>query len=158
MVTGSPEDGSGAQAGAPATGSPGDQPSPAAEIQDIPLTADQVRVVDPPDGNRAELDDIGFVVDGELSTAWDTDTYNSAAFGNLKPGMGILIDLGEARHVASVRVELGTPGATAEIRTGESDPGDSTAGDDEIGLLALHQLDHRRRMPRALMPEHIQQR
>jgi iron(III) transport system ATP-binding protein len=31
------------------------------------------------------------VVDGDLSTTWRTDTYNSPAFGNLKPGMGLLI-------------------------------------------------------------------
>ena len=128
-LTGSSEEGSEGQAGAPVTASPSDEPSPAAEIVDLPLTAGQVRVVDPPGGNRAELDGIELVVDDDLSTAWRTDTYTTADFGKLKPGMGILIDLGEPRHVASVRVELGTPGATAEIRAGETDPGNSSAGD-----------------------------
>lgn len=131
-LTGSSEEGSEGQAGAPVTASPSDEPSPAAEIVDLPLTAGQVRVVDPPGGNRAELDGIELVVDDDLSTAWRTDTYTTADFGKLKPGMGILIDLGEPRHVASVRVELGTPGATAEIRAGETDPGNSSAGDAEI--------------------------
>src|SRR5690606_30987527 len=116
----------------PATASPGTEPSPSSEIVDIPLSADQVRVVDPPNGNRAELEGVELVVDGKLDTAWDTDTYTTASFGNIKPGMGILIDLREERHVASVRVELGTPGATAEIRTGQTDPGNSSQGDAEI--------------------------
>lgn len=131
-LTGPSEDDTGLQAGPPATASPGTEPSPSSEIVDIPLSADQVRVVDPPNGNRAELEGVELVVDGKLDTAWDTDTYTTASFGNIKPGMGILIDLREERHVASVRVELGTPGATAEIRTGQTDPGNSSQGDAEI--------------------------
>lgn len=100
--------------------------------EEIALDPSQVRVVDPPQGDRAELDDVALVVDGDLTTSWRTDRYNSAQFGGIKPGMGILINLGEPRHVASVRVELGTPGATAEVRVGDEDPGSSPKGDDEV--------------------------
>lgn len=109
---------------APANGS--DTPAP------IPLTADQIRVVDPPNGDRTELDGIEAVLDGDLSTSWRTDTYTSADFGNIKPGMGILIDLGEERRVDLVRVELATGGATAELRVGDRDPGSSRNGDEEV--------------------------
>lgn len=118
--------GPGPTASAPATIEPTGQAAP------IELTADQVRVVDPPDGNRAELRDVELVVDGDLSTGWRTDRYNSADFGSIKPGMGILINLGEPRQVDSVRVELATGGATADLRVGDSDPGSSRAGDDQI--------------------------
>jgi hypothetical protein len=112
-----------------ATGAP---EAPDATPAPIPLTADQVRVVDPPQGNRAELDGIELVLDDDLSTSWQTDTYNSAAFGGIKPGMGILLDLGEPTQVASVRLELATAGATAQLRVGETDPGSSSAGDDQV--------------------------
>jgi hypothetical protein len=112
------------------TGSPSTEPT--ADPEPIPLTAGQVRVVDPPDGNRAELTGVELVVDGDLNTGWRTDRYNSATFGDIKPGMGILINLGEPRHLDQVRVELATGGATADLRVGEADPGSSTAGDEQI--------------------------
>jgi hypothetical protein len=106
--------------------------TPEGEPEPIPLTPDQVRVVDPPPGDRTELTEVELVVDDNLETAWQTDRYNSAQFGNLKPGMGILINLGEPRHLDHVQVELARDGATAEMRVGDSDPGQSQAGDNEI--------------------------
>ena len=106
--------------------------TPDGEPGPITITADQVRVVDPPPGDRTELAEVEFVVDDSLDTAWQTDRYNSAQFGNLKPGMGILINLGEPRHVANVQVELARDGATAELRVGSEDPGQSQSGDNEV--------------------------
>jgi putative peptidoglycan lipid II flippase len=46
-------------------------------------------------------------------------TYRgSAAFGNLKPGVGVLLDLGGEQTLAGVTVQTSTPGTTVEIRTG----------------------------------------
>jgi hypothetical protein len=115
-----------------ASGTPGPTPEPTAEPGPIPLSAEQVRVVDPPQGNRAELADVQLVVDGDISTGWRTDRYNSADFGGIKPGMGILINLGEPIHVSLVQVELATGGATADLRVGDEDPGSTTAGDDQV--------------------------
>ncbi len=99
----------------------------------IALTADQVRVVDPPDGDRTELDGIGAVVDGDPTTVWSTDEYFGADFGGgIKPGMGILIDLGASTRVDSVRVVTAQSGATAELRTGTADPGNTSEGDGTI--------------------------
>ncbi|GAA4678087.1 protein kinase family protein [Phytohabitans rumicis] len=100
--------------------------------QNFALRADQVRVVDPPDGDRSGLDDVAKVVDGNDNTGWETSGYKNAKFGNLKPGMGILIDLGQPRTVSSVQVTLSAPGVSAELRTGDQDPGDSSSGDDAI--------------------------
>jgi hypothetical protein len=98
----------------------------------IPVRADQVRVVDPPTGDRQELAGIERVVDGKDTTGWATDEYNRANFGGLKPGMGILINLGTPTKVASVRVVVGQQGATIALRTGVEDPGNTSAGDDQI--------------------------
>jgi hypothetical protein len=111
------------------SGEPGE---PTGEPAAIPLDPSQVRVVDPPRGNRAELDQVEFVVDDDPETVWRTDHYLSADFGQIKPGMGILVNLGEPRQLATVRVELATPGATADLRVGDADPGSSSGGDDQI--------------------------
>lgn len=101
--------------------------------QPIALTSDQVRIVDPPGGNRAELEGVENVIDDDLATGWSTDEYYGPAdFGGIKPGMGILIDLGELTTVDAVKVSTAQSGATIELRTGPTDPGNTSAGDDTI--------------------------
>ncbi|SDD57396.1 protein kinase family protein [Glycomyces harbinensis] len=100
---------------------------------EVELDADAIRVVDPPDGDRDQGEGVEAVIDGNASTGWSTNTYyNDPGFGNLKPGMGILIDLGEAREVASVRVQMTSAGATVGLLSGDEDPGDSSEGDQAI--------------------------
>jgi eukaryotic-like serine/threonine-protein kinase len=118
--------------GAPGEESPAPGEEPAGEPAPITLDPGQLRIVDPPDGNRAELEGVEALVDDDITTGWQTDRYNSATFGNIKPGMGILINLGEPRSLSTIQVQLATAGATAEILVGDSDPGNSTEGDDEI--------------------------
>jgi hypothetical protein len=55
--------------------------------------------------------------DGDPSTAWETERYDSAAFGGLKEGVGLLVDLGAPTAVGRVEVALTRPGVTAELRT-----------------------------------------
>ena len=107
-------------------------PAPVGAGGAIPVRADQVRIVDPPKGDRKEL--VGFekVVDGNETTGWSTDEYNRANFGGLKPGMGVLINLGAPTKVEAVRVVVSQQGATMELRTGTSDPGPTSDGDAEI--------------------------
>jgi hypothetical protein len=99
----------------------------------IPLTADQVRIVDPPQGTRSEINGAGAVVDGNPSTVWKTEHYHTSAnFGDKKPGMGILINFGKTVTVATVRITFIAPGATVELRGGDTDPGNNSAGDGQI--------------------------
>jgi eukaryotic-like serine/threonine-protein kinase len=98
----------------------------------LKLTASQVRIVDPK-GDRTELKNAGLTVDGDPNTGWKTDGYkNKPDFGGSKPGMGILIKLPEPVRVASVKVQLTMPGATAELRTGTADHEETSAGDKAI--------------------------
>jgi eukaryotic-like serine/threonine-protein kinase len=97
----------------------------------IELRADNVRVVDPK-GDRTELAGVDKAIDGDESTGWETDAYTRANFGGLKPGMGILINLGQPRKISDVRVTLNAGGATAALLTGPSDPGNTGAGDQVI--------------------------
>jgi eukaryotic-like serine/threonine-protein kinase len=61
----------------------------------------------------------GFRQDG---ATWRTQTYRSAQFGNLKSGVGLVLDLGEAREVSSVTLEA-SAGAAVELRASDAAPG-----------------------------------
>ncbi len=99
--------------------------------QPITLSASQVRIVDPK-GDRKETAHADRMIDGNTGTSWQTNGYTRAAFGGSKPGMGILINLNDIRHVASVKVQLTLAGAKAQLRTGDTDPGESSVGDTQI--------------------------
>ncbi|BCB85943.1 protein kinase family protein [Phytohabitans suffuscus] len=106
--------------------------APAGQPRNFVLSANQVRIVDPSDGQRNELEGADAVVDGNENTGWEPNGYKSSKFGNLKPGMGILIDLGEPRTVSSVQVTLSNSGASAELKAGDSDPGSTASGDKQL--------------------------
>jgi hypothetical protein len=58
-------------------------------------------------------------IDGSRATAWRTDWYTTAQFGNLYPGTGLLLDMGRPVTVTAVRVTLGrAPGADLQLRVG----------------------------------------
>jgi tRNA A-37 threonylcarbamoyl transferase component Bud32 len=106
--------------------------APAAAGKAIAIHPDQVRVVDPPKGDRTEVTGAEAVVDGNETTGWSTQNYNRPNFGGLKPGMGILINLGAPTKVRSVRVVVSQQGASVALRTGPNDPGNDSNGDKTI--------------------------
>ena len=57
-------------------------------------------------------------VDGSRATAWQSDWYTTAAFGNLKPGTGLLLDMGRRVTITSAQITLGSPGAGVQLRAG----------------------------------------
>jgi putative peptidoglycan lipid II flippase len=135
-VTGSVDDnvgstpsGGGASSSAPAA----EEPAAGAAM---PITAAQI--FDPfGDGEPENTDAIPQSFDGDPATAWSTLTYRgSPAFGNLKPGVGVVYDLGAEQDLAGVLIVSTTPGATVEIRTGDSPDGEldsyATAGSGEV--------------------------
>src|SRR5699024_5530592 len=56
--------------------------------------------------------------------SWNTDRYNSAEFGNLKSGVGLLIEFEDESTVSKVKVKSGNSGGKFEIRDGD-DPEDA---------------------------------
>jgi hypothetical protein len=109
-------EGSTPSASASADGSAG---TPAAGAAAPIVAAD---VFDPEGDGEPENDqDVPLAYDGDPATAWSTLTYRgSPAFGNLKPGVGLLLDLGNAQELAGVTLTSTVPGATVEIRTGDT--------------------------------------
>jgi len=79
-------------------------------------------IFDPEGDGEPENDgDVPLTYDGNPATTWSTLNYRgSAAFGNLKSGVGIVYDLGSSQRVGGVTVVTPTPGATVEVRTAES--------------------------------------
>ncbi len=58
-------------------------------------------------------------IDGSAATAWHTEWYTTARFGNLKPGTGLLIDMGRRVTITSARIMLGSShGADFQLRVG----------------------------------------
>ena len=66
---------------------------------------------------------VGNVSDGNLSTAWQTDHYANANFGNLKSGVGIVLDAGSSVKAHTLTVHSTTPGYSAVIKTSSSPSG-----------------------------------
>lgn len=64
--------------------------------------------------------------DGEASTAWTTEAYRTADLSGLKPGVGLLVDLGRPTALDSVIVNSSRPGAVLELRAGNALGGDET--------------------------------
>jgi len=77
-----------------------------------------------PDGSAGS--DTGKAIDGSKSSAWTTQHYNSADFGKLRSGIGLVLDMGKTVTVSNVKVLMpsGT-GGTVELHIG--DTGSSSA-------------------------------
>jgi len=55
------------------------------------------------------------------ASAWSSDWYATADFGNLQAGTGLLLDMGRPVTVTSVRLSLGpVPGADFQVRAGDT--------------------------------------
>lgn len=76
-----------------------------------------------PEGDGRENDHLApLAVDGDQTTAWETERYTSF----YKTGVGLVLDPGRAVRLERVIVTTGTPGYTAEIRAGGSADGPFT--------------------------------
>jgi hypothetical protein len=58
-------------------------------------------------------------IDGTPATAWHTDWYTTARFGNLYPGTGLLVDMGRPVIITAAQITLGRAhGARLQLRAG----------------------------------------
>ena len=70
-----------------------------------------------PEGDDGEENEstAALAVDGDPASAWVTSTYNSADFGGLKSGLGLILTLDQAAELGTLTVTSGTPGWTADV-------------------------------------------
>jgi transcriptional regulator with XRE-family HTH domain len=62
-----------------------------------------------------------FATDGRPGSAWHSDWYGSATFGNLQAGTGLLLDMGHQVTVTGAQITLGgAGGADLQLRAGNS--------------------------------------
>jgi hypothetical protein len=112
-------------AGAPATAAgaqAGAGRAPAAQPRDRarPLKPRSAASFDPYGDGLGENSQLApLAIDGNPATAWHTQWYASPSFGDLKPGTGLLLDMGQTVTISTVRVLLGTTqGAGFQVRVG----------------------------------------
>ncbi|MFD8207153.1 protein kinase family protein [Streptomyces sp. NPDC059695] len=75
----------------------------------------------PPGGNGEEYpESVANAYDGDPSTFWHTKNYTTAQFGNLKTGVGIVLDLGSVQKVSSVDMSF-VGNTRVEVRTAPED-------------------------------------
>jgi serine/threonine-protein kinase len=97
---------------------------------------------DPQGNGREHGASARLATDGDLSTSWYTETYNSAEFGGLKDGVGLVLDAGGPVALRTLAVRSPSPGFRATILAGDSRSGpfatDSSA--QEVGAAATFAL------------------
>ena len=93
------------------TGGPGGGAGDAGDAAGVPVEA-HVSGLDPSGGS-------GLARSGD---GWRTQTYVTADFGGLKPGVGLLLDVGTARELTSVTLEASPAGATIGLRAADERP------------------------------------
>jgi hypothetical protein len=60
-------------------------------------------------------------IDPSMATAWHTDWYTTARFGNLYGGTGLLLDMGHRVTITRAWITLGgAPGAQLQLRVGQA--------------------------------------
>jgi hypothetical protein len=80
-----------------------------------PVPVQAVSLFHPEGSGNDGPGEVGLAVDGDPATAWTTQRYNTPEFGNLRPGVGLLLDLGTPQQVREVRVKVGTPGLSLRV-------------------------------------------
>ena len=129
----------GRQDGEPQTDSgPSQKPSSSAQAQGSPVelagVSDFDPLADPPEENPDEAPN---AIDGDAATSWTTSTYRGdPALGGLKPGVGLMVDLGKDQEVRSVTVRFKGAPTSFEVYAapaGVTEPPDSIDQLDKVG-------------------------
>jgi hypothetical protein len=83
----------------------------------VPIPLDTARLVSfDPEGDDVEHEELlGFLHDGNERTVWTTERYTSPAFGGLKKGLGVIVDLGRPTTVHQLEVRGTSSGWSAVV-------------------------------------------
>ena len=93
------------------------KPSPAVQIPPVAVRPLAVTAIDP-FGDGSELSsNAGLAADGDLSTSWKSENYFDGELA--KPGVGLLLDLGQSVEVDGLRLSTPYPGFTFGVAVGD---------------------------------------
>ena len=86
-----------------------------------------------PEGDGGEHDDeASLATDGNAATFWRTDRYANTSFGNLKTGVGLVLQKSGDKNVKTLTVTTDTPGFPAVVKAGASPGAAQAVSDSEI--------------------------
>lgn len=86
--------------------------------------------IDPAGDGSERNETAAFAIDGDDDTFWRTERYRSAGFGGLKPGVGLVVDLGGPARVREVTLDTESESWSVELFLGDDFSGSrSTWGD-----------------------------
>lgn len=107
-------------------------PSPAGQ-----LTLVDIIDFDPSGDDRAEHPErLILINDGDPSQGWQTERYTTPQFGNLKPGVGLIIQIGPPQLIDRVTIRSPSIGWTAEIYASTSTPASIEDWNEPIGAVS----------------------
>lgn len=137
--------------GVPSLTAEGNEPStPAVAPQELPIAVDQLSTLDPQGSPPTENEEfLPNLVDDDAASRWRTDRYsgpNGANFGNLKDGLGIVVDLGEPVQLSTMTLATPSPGINYDIRVADephSDPADWRVVATEVGASESSEINFR---------------
>ena len=86
------------------------------------------RDFDPQGDTREEnRDEVPYAIDGKTDTRWSTVTYKgNPRLGGIKRGVGLVLDLGSAQQVGSVRLRLSGDDTDVQLRVPADNPATTT--------------------------------
>lgn len=101
---------------------PAPTPSTATRAAARPLDVASITAFGP--GGTSDGDNPGTafrILDVDTDQPWYSQWYATPKFGNLKPGTGLLLDMGKSVTVSSVQLALGSQvGAAMQVRVGDT--------------------------------------
>ena len=102
------------------TGTTADRPP----AQPRKLTIANAQDFDPQGDDKTENpDEVSLAYDGNPATRWRTMQYfGNPKLGNIKRGVGLVLDLGDPQAVRSVQLKLSGTGTAVEFRVPQTDP------------------------------------
>jgi serine/threonine-protein kinase len=102
---------------------------PGPQLRDVPIVA--ARDEDPlGSDHRENPGTVALAIDGDPNTAWSTEHYASAGFGNLKTGVGLWLDFGSSSDVRSLTIATLHPGWTFQLYSDPNAQGSPLAATD----------------------------
>ena len=81
------------------------------------------------DGQQGEPDLRALAYDGDTSTAWTTEVYPSGYIPDRKTGVGLILDLGQARSVDKITLTMTALPVTVSVEVPGGDPSTVTSPD-----------------------------
>lgn len=104
---------------APASAVPASSPPTTVTVRQVkPSSATAVGPGGAGDGDNPG--NAGQALSGDPGSAWRTQWYTTAAFGNLKSGTGLLLTLPHTVTAAGLTIQLDNSGASLQVRAGTS--------------------------------------